>query len=222
VDLYSVGQPVLAAILLWFTANTWLFLAAVLALRVLYEPGRFAREARSPATLTGVAGIGVLGTAFAVHGWFPVAAALLGLGGVTWALLLTPVLSHWETPVAGVSFLRPGDSSPFPGRRLDSTRPAGHRVQPVRGDRRHPGRIVRSRIRRQRGHQPTRPGLRCPGQPGPQHQRHEAHRRRRPRARHLGRRQQPDRRHRTSDLTPGTADTQRGHAVRPAAGLNPP
>jgi tellurite resistance protein TehA-like permease len=105
VDLYSVGQPVGAAILLWFAAGTWLFLAAVLALRVLCEPARFAREARSPAALTGVAGTGVLGTAFAVHGYYPVAAVMLGLAGVGWALLLTPVLSHWETPVAGVSFL---------------------------------------------------------------------------------------------------------------------
>ena len=100
VDLFSVGQPVEAAILLWFAAGTWLFLAAVLALRVLYEPGRIAREARSPAALTGVVGTGVLGTAFAVHDYYPVAAVMLGLAGVSWALLLTPVLSHWETPVA--------------------------------------------------------------------------------------------------------------------------
>jgi tellurite resistance protein TehA-like permease len=105
VDLYAVGQPVAAAILLWFAAGTWLFLATVLALRVLYEPGRFAREARSPAALTGAAGTAVLGTAFAGHGYYPVAAVMLGLAGVSWALLLTPVLSHWQTPVAGVSFL---------------------------------------------------------------------------------------------------------------------
>jgi hypothetical protein len=105
VDLYSVGHPVEAAILLWFAAGTLLFLAAVLALRLLYEPGRFAREARSPAALTGVAGTSVLGTAFAAHGYYPVAAALLGVAVVSWALLLIPVLSHWETPVAGVSFL---------------------------------------------------------------------------------------------------------------------
>jgi hypothetical protein len=33
VDLYSVRQVVLAAIMLWFAAGTWLFLAAVLAPR---------------------------------------------------------------------------------------------------------------------------------------------------------------------------------------------
>jgi len=47
----------------------------------------------------------VLDTAFAAHGYYPVAAVLLGLAGVSWALLLTPVLRHWEIPVAGVSFL---------------------------------------------------------------------------------------------------------------------
>ena len=77
----------------------------MLALRVLYEPGRFAREARSPAALTGVAGTCVLGTAFAAHGYYPAAAALLGLGGVSWALLVTPVLRHWQTPATGVSFV---------------------------------------------------------------------------------------------------------------------
>lgn len=77
----------------------------MLALRVLNEPGRFACEARSPAALTGVAGTGVLGTAFAAHGYYPVAAVLLGLAVISWALLLAPVLRHWETPVAGESFL---------------------------------------------------------------------------------------------------------------------
>ena len=105
VDLYSVRQPVLAAIMLWFTAGTWLFLAAVLAQRVRHEPDRFAHEARSPAALTGVAGTCVLGTAFAAHGYYPAAAALLGLGGVSWALLVTPVLRHWQTPATGVSFV---------------------------------------------------------------------------------------------------------------------
>ena len=62
VDLYSVGQRVEAVIVLWFAAGTWLLLAAVLALRVRYEPGRFGLEAR--------------------------------------ALLLTRVLSHWETTLA--------------------------------------------------------------------------------------------------------------------------
>jgi tellurite resistance protein TehA-like permease len=105
VDLYSVRQPVLAAIMLWFTAGTWLFLAAVLAQRIRHEPDRFAHEARSPAALTGVAGTCVLGTAFAAHGYYPAAAALLGLGGVSWALLVTPVLRHWQTPATGVSFV---------------------------------------------------------------------------------------------------------------------
>ena len=48
-DLHSAGQPVAAAVPLCFAAGTWLFLAAVLALRALRESPRFAREAGSPA-----------------------------------------------------------------------------------------------------------------------------------------------------------------------------
>jgi hypothetical protein len=33
---------------------------------------------------------------------------VLGLAGVSWALLLAPVLRHWQTPVAGASFLLTG------------------------------------------------------------------------------------------------------------------
>jgi tellurite resistance protein TehA-like permease len=105
VDLSLVGQPVAASVVLWFTAATWLFLAAVLALRVLHEPGRFAREARTPGALTGVAGTAVLGTAFAAHGYYPAAAVLLGLAVTSWAALVIPVLRHRKTPEAGESFL---------------------------------------------------------------------------------------------------------------------
>jgi tellurite resistance protein TehA-like permease len=105
VDLHAVGQPAAAAVLLWFATATWLFLACVFALRVLDERGRFVREARSPAALTGVAGSSVLGTAFAAQGYYPVAAALLALAGVSWVLLLSSVLSHRRSPVTGASFL---------------------------------------------------------------------------------------------------------------------
>jgi tellurite resistance protein TehA-like permease len=104
VDLHAVGQPAAAAVSLWLAAGTWLFLAAVLAQRELREPGRLAREARSPATLSAVAGSCVLGTAFATDGYYPVAAALLGLAALAWLLLAAPVLSHWKTPEAGAYF----------------------------------------------------------------------------------------------------------------------
>jgi len=55
--------------------------------------------------MTGVAGTGVLATAFATYGWYPVAGVLLGVATLTWATVLGPVLRHWQTPTAGVSFL---------------------------------------------------------------------------------------------------------------------
>jgi hypothetical protein len=95
----------MGAVLLWFAVVTWLFLAAVLGMRLLNEPDRFAPEARLPAAFTGIASTCVLGSAFAVHGYYPVAAGLLGLGAVGWALLAVPVVGRWKTPQVGGSFL---------------------------------------------------------------------------------------------------------------------
>ena len=48
----------------------------------------------------------MLGTAFAAHGDCQAAAALLGLGGVSWALLVRlRFWRHWQTPATGVSFV---------------------------------------------------------------------------------------------------------------------
>jgi tellurite resistance protein TehA-like permease len=105
IDLYADHQPVLSAIMGWFAAGAWLLLAGVLGVRLAYQRDRFAREASSPASFTGVAGTAVLGTRFAMQDYHAVAAALLAVSGVGWALLLIPVLRHWETPTAGTSFL---------------------------------------------------------------------------------------------------------------------
>ncbi len=104
IDLYSDPQPVLSAILLWFAAGVWLLLAIMLGMRLAYQRDRFAREAISPAAFTGVAGTAVLGTRLAVHD-HAAAAALLAVSGLCWAVLVVPVLRHWKTPTAGVSFL---------------------------------------------------------------------------------------------------------------------
>ena len=105
IDLYSVHQLVLSAIMLWFAAGVWLLLAVMLGMRLAYQRNRFDREARSPAALTGVAGTAVLGTRLAIADYHAAAAALLAVAGVCWALLVVRVLRHWKTPTAGVSFL---------------------------------------------------------------------------------------------------------------------
>jgi tellurite resistance protein TehA-like permease len=105
IDLYSVHQLVLSAILLWFAGGVWLLLAVGLGTRAAYQRDRFAREASSPAAFTGVAGTAVLGTRLAMQDYHAVAAALLAVSGVGWALLVTPVLRHWKTPTVGISFL---------------------------------------------------------------------------------------------------------------------
>jgi tellurite resistance protein TehA-like permease len=105
IDLYSDHQPVLSAIMLWFAAGAWLLLAVVLGARLVYQRDRFALEASSPASLTGIAGTAVLGTRLAVQDYHVAAVALLAVSGLGWALLLMPVLRHWKTPTVGISFV---------------------------------------------------------------------------------------------------------------------
>jgi len=87
IDLYSDHQPVLSAIMLWFAAGAWLLLVVVLGARLVYQRDRFVREARSPASFTGVAGTAVLGTRLAMQDYHVAAAALLAVSGVGWVLL---------------------------------------------------------------------------------------------------------------------------------------
>jgi tellurite resistance protein TehA-like permease len=105
IDLYSDRQPLLSAIMLWLAAGVWLLLAVALGMRLAYQRDRFVREARSPAAFTGVAGTAVLGTRLALQDFHAAAAALLAVSGLCWALLVVPVLRHWRTPTAGVSFV---------------------------------------------------------------------------------------------------------------------
>jgi hypothetical protein len=101
VDLYAIGRPTAAGVVLWFAAGTWLFLAVVLGWRA---PG-LGRANRLPIELIGVASTCVVGTGFAVHGYYSVAAGLLALAAAGWVSLIAPVLRHWRTPQAGGSFL---------------------------------------------------------------------------------------------------------------------
>ena len=105
IDLRADHQSVLSAILLWFAAATWLFLAVVLAAPLVYQRGRFAREASSPVSLAAVAATTVLGTRLAMQGYHAAAAALLPVAGIGWAILLVPVLRHWKIPTTGISFV---------------------------------------------------------------------------------------------------------------------
>ena len=99
------GRPTLSRVLLGAGAVAWLALGLVLAARALFDRERMHREARSPAALTGVAGTAVLGTALITVGWEWAGIALLVVALAVWLALLTPVLGHWETPTAGVSFM---------------------------------------------------------------------------------------------------------------------
>jgi tellurite resistance protein TehA-like permease len=105
IDLHLVHQGVLSAILGCFAAAVWLFLAVVLAAPLVYQRGRFAREASGPVSLAAVAATCVLGSRFAAQDYRAAAAVLLAVAAIGWAVLLVPVLRHWKTPTTGISFV---------------------------------------------------------------------------------------------------------------------
>jgi tellurite resistance protein TehA-like permease len=104
-DLHTVHQPVLSGVMLWLAAAVWLLLVVVLAAPLAYQRGRFAHEASLPVSLASVAATAVLGIRLAAQDYRVAAAALLALAAIGWAVLLGPVLRHWVTPTAGISFV---------------------------------------------------------------------------------------------------------------------
>ena len=79
IDLYADHQPVLSAMVFSFATAVWLLLAVVLAAPLVYQRGRFAQEAGSPATIASVAATVVLGVRFAAQGYHVAAAELLAV-----------------------------------------------------------------------------------------------------------------------------------------------
>jgi len=101
VDLYADRQRVLSSAFLGFSVAVW----SLLALWLVAQRTRIARELRSPAVCSAVAGTAVLGTRFALQGDYPVAAGLLAVAAMCWALLVPAVLTRWRTPTTGTSFV---------------------------------------------------------------------------------------------------------------------
>lgn len=105
IDLYLAGAPSLSLVPLLVAGLAWILLGLLLAGRLVWDRPRFAREARLPASLTGVAGTAVLGARLSILGWGWAGAALLGAAVLFWLVLLGRVLRHWVTPTVGVSFV---------------------------------------------------------------------------------------------------------------------
>lgn len=99
------GEERLSRILLVIAGLTWLALLAVVMRRARRDSARLRAEVRTPAALTSVAATAVLGARLAMLGWAWAGIAALAIAAVVWALLLTPVLSHWATPTDGSSLL---------------------------------------------------------------------------------------------------------------------
>jgi hypothetical protein len=105
INLFNDDQPLLSAIMLWFTAAVWVFLTVALGVPLIFRYGRLWRGAAPPAVLTIVAATAALGTRLALGGHRTVATVLLAVIAIEWASLTVPVLRRWVTPTVGISFL---------------------------------------------------------------------------------------------------------------------
>jgi tellurite resistance protein TehA-like permease len=105
IGLSLAGQPTVSAALLAITVVLWLGLLAVFATRRARQRPRWLREARSPASLTGVAGTAVLGSRLTIAGVYWAGWLLLAVAAAAWLLLVPRVLRYWQTPTVGVSFV---------------------------------------------------------------------------------------------------------------------
>jgi tellurite resistance protein TehA-like permease len=105
VDLSLDGHEALSRVLLSLAVAAWAGLGIALAARARHDAAGAREDARSPASLTGVAGTAVLGSRFAMLGWRWAATALLAVSFALWLVLIGPVLRHLEAPATGVSFM---------------------------------------------------------------------------------------------------------------------
>jgi len=105
VALASEGQLAAAGALLAIAVAVAAAVAVLLAVRARSDRVALAREAATPASLTLVAAVRVLGTRAAQAGGRAAGAALLVCAVPAWALVLRPVLRRWRRPVRGDGFL---------------------------------------------------------------------------------------------------------------------
>ena len=105
IGLARVGHQTLSQILLAIAVGLWLGLLATFVQRALRQCRRWLREARTPGSLTVVAGTCVLGTRLTLLGEEWAGCLLLAVGACLLLVLLPPVLRHWITPTAGASFM---------------------------------------------------------------------------------------------------------------------
>jgi tellurite resistance protein TehA-like permease len=99
------GLTTLSAVLLALAVLAELALGVLLVSRLLTDRRGWLADARTPASLTGVAATAVIGGRIASSGWTGPGWLLLAVSGLLWLVLLPLVLRHWQVPTVGASFL---------------------------------------------------------------------------------------------------------------------
>jgi tellurite resistance protein TehA-like permease len=99
------GLRLLSGVLLGMAVLGELALGAVLVRRLITDRPGWLADARTPASLTGVAATAVIGGRIAAPGWTGLAWLLLAVSALLGLVLAPFVLRHWQVPTVGASFL---------------------------------------------------------------------------------------------------------------------
>jgi tellurite resistance protein TehA-like permease len=99
------GQETLSRILLAVAAVLLAAVAVALATLLLRDRRSLRESTRTPASLTWVAAVNVVGARLSALGWQHEAAGCLAVAAALWLVLVPSVLRRWETPTVGLSFL---------------------------------------------------------------------------------------------------------------------
>lgn len=100
-----VGERAASHATMWLAAALWLALLVVAGLRAVTDRRRFLAEAATPAALTVVAGVAVLGTCGIERRWDAVALGALAAGALSWLVLVVPVTRALPRRVTGGALL---------------------------------------------------------------------------------------------------------------------
>lgn len=105
VGLHLVRVEWLSLVFLALAMVVLVLLAALVAVRLRYDPRRWQAEADTPGALTGVAGTAVVGARLSQLGWQPLAVALLCVAVLAWLPLLPNVIRHRRRMAPGAAYL---------------------------------------------------------------------------------------------------------------------
>ncbi len=105
IALEYLGHHAVSLAALWLGLAVWIALAALAVWRAATDPARFGADIRTPAVLTTIAGVAVLGERATLQGWDAAGVVALVVGAALWLALMPPVVRALQRRLTGSGLL---------------------------------------------------------------------------------------------------------------------